>query len=373
MTEQEVASYKEQMFGQSNAQSPTPDSVPPADTPPVDAPVTDIPPVDTPLVETPVVEVADSNAYLKENLGYESWDAAKAELAELRQLKETARKPIEYVNEESKKVHELLLAGKVKEVKAIYDLQEKLETAESLTPAEAIKLHIEQTNRHFKKADVEDVFEEKYALPEKPEEDDDDYEAKLAKYNITVDKITRKIERDAVTAKEELAKLKTEIKLPEIPQAENPEMEAFNQYNANMAKAAEHRVIVMDTLSKLTEKDISYDLNFSDEAKKIQFPISYKSDKAGVEKAKHAAANYTDFLTQNYFKEDGSPLADKLTADIYFLQNRDKIMTEAINQAVNETMLHQVKIQKGYGDGIQRNFSVAPPDELAKLKQAVFG
>jgi len=378
MTEQEIASYKEQVYGHSTTQTPTPENnVPPADTiPPVDNPPTDLLPVDTPPVDTPPTEIVDANEYLKTNLGYDSWETAKAELAELKALKEAAPKPIEYANDESKKVHELLLAGKVKEVKAIYDLQEKLEGVDGLKAEEAIKLHIEQTNKHFKKADVDDVFEEKYTYPEKPVqgdiEDDDDFSKRQEKYNAAVEKINRRIERDAVTAKEDLAKLRTEIKLPEIPSTPNPELEEFEAFKHGQTTAEETHKFLVETVSKLSEKDVSFNLSFNDEAKKVKVDVSYLADKEGVDKAKAAATDYAHFLQTTYYNEDGSPLGDKLTKDIYLIQNWDKMMTEGIKQAVNETMLQIARNQKNIGDGFQRNFNIVQPSEIEKLKEQVF-
>lgn len=377
MTEQEIASYKEQIFDHAPTHTPTSNDVPPADTPPVDNPPTDLPPADTPPSDipsdTPPASIVDYNAYVKENFGFETVEEAKANLAELRALKEAAPKPIEYANEESKRVHELLLAGKVKEVKAIYDLQEKLETVDTLTAEDAIKLHIEQANKHYKKADIQDVFEEKYTYPEKPVqgdiEEDSDFAKREERYTQSVEKINRRIERDAVTAKDELSKLKSEIKLPEIQSTSNPELDELAAYKEDIKKADDNHKIVVDAVSKISEKDISLQLNFNDEAKKVKFDISYQGDKDGVEKAKVSASNYVDFLSQNYYQEDGSLLAGKLTSDIYFLQNRDKIITEAINQAVNETMLQIARNQKNIGDGFQRNFNIVQPSEIEKLKE----
>lgn len=382
MTEQEIASYKEQIFNQPSTHTPTLDNVPPAaDTPPVDTPTSDLPPTDTPPVDnpptdTPPTEIVDADEYAKQ-LGYDNWEALKTDVPQLKQYKETAPKPQEYANEESKRVHELLLKGEIKAVKAVYDLQEKLEGVDALKAEDAIKLHIEQTNKHFKKADIEDVFEEKYTYPEKPVqgelEEDTAFEAREEKYKNAVEKINRRIERDAVTAKEELSKLKQEIKLPEIPNTPNPELDELANYKQGQEVAAETHKVLVESISKLSEKDVSYNLSFNDEAKKVKVDISYLGDKEGVDKAKAAATDYAGFLQETYYnKEDGSPLGDKLTSDIYKLQNFDKIMTEAVKQAVNETMLQIARNQKNIGDGFSRNFNVVQPSEIEKLKEQVF-
>lgn len=372
MNEQEnVQSIREQVFGQPSTHTPTPtNDVPPADQPPVDTPPTDLPPTDT-----PPSDVVDYNTYVKENFGFDSVEEAKTKIEELRQFQATAPKPIEFANEESRKVFELIQAGKTKEVKTIYDLQEKLETVDTLTPENAIKLHIEQTNKHYKAADVQDVYEEKYTFPDKPileDGEEDQYKDNLGKWQSAVDKINRRIERDAVTAREELLKLKSEIKLPELPTPINEETEAFNNFKANAAKSSETHKALVDSISVLSEKDINIELNFNDEASKMQFNVSYKGNKEGTDKAKDAAANYAKFLGENYYKEDGSPLADKFTSDIYFLQNKEAILTEAVKQAVNETKAWFLRNQKNISDGTRRNFNVIVPDEVARLREQVF-
>lgn len=383
MPELDVQSIKEQVFGHTSTQTPTPTSDVPASTdapvdnlttdlPPVDTPTVDIPPIDTPAATT---EIVDADEYAKQ-LGYDSWEKLKEDVPQLKSFKETAPKPIEYLNEESKKVHELLLAGKVKEVREIYDLQEKLETVDSLSAADKIKLHIQETNKHYKKADIEDVFEEKYILPEKPIqadlEEDTDFHIREEKYKNQVEKINRRIERDAVTAAQELSKLKQEIKLPELPNTPNPELDELTDYKQAKENAIETRKILTESISKLSEKDISFSLNFNDEAKKVRVDISYQGDKDGFQKARAAATDYSTFLQTTYYNEDGSPLGDKLTKDIYLLQNWEKIMTEGVKQAVNETMLQVARNQKNIGDGFQRNFNVVQPSEIEKLKEQVF-
>lgn len=372
MDEQQVQSIKEQVFGQSTTQS-----TPPA----AEAPATELTTESTTTTETPTTEVSvadtavvDYNSYIKNEFGFDTVEDAKTQLAELRALKDNIPAPLEFANPESKQVFELLKEGKVKEVKAIYDLQDKLETVDSLTPADAIKLHIEQTNKHFKKADVEDVFEEKYSIPDKPvqgtSEDDDDFAAREDKYKTTVEKINRRVERDAVTAREELAKLKADIRLPSIQNTETEELETLR---ANATRAQDDIKILTESISKLTEKDISLKLTFNDEANKMNFDISYQGDKDGTTNAKQAAVNYVEFLSKTYYTEDGSPLTEKFANDIYFLQNRDKILMEVAKQSSNETKAWFLRNQKNIGDGTQRNFNTVPPDALAKIREAIFG
>lgn len=388
MPDVDIAAYKEAVFGSSTQSSTTTEATASAESTEQTAEQTTAETsteqsqeqtAQTSQQSDVTTEVVDADEYAK-GLGYESWEKLKEDVPQLKQFKETAPKPIEYANEESKKVHELLLAGKVKEVKAIYDLQERLESVDTLTPAEKIKLHIEQTNKHYKKADVDDVFEEKYTYPEKPVqgdlEEDDAFAQREERYKAQVEKIDRRIERDSYTAAEELSKLKQEIKLPEIPSELNSELEQFKTFKQNQQVADEKHEAVCKIAAKISEQDVPYKLNFNDEAKKVSFEVTYQADKEGFDKAKETAFNHLDFSGDIYQKQDGSPDLDKIKTEIngiYKLQNFDKIVTEAVNQAVNETLLQVVRNQKNIGDGFQRNFNMVQPDAIQKLKEQVFG
>lgn len=388
MPDVDIAAYKEAVFGSSTQSSTTTEATASAESTEQTAEQTTAETsteqsqeqtAQTSQQSDVTTEVVDADEYAK-GLGYESWEKLKEDVPQLKQFKETAPKPIEYANEESKKVHELLLAGKVKEVKAIYDLQERLESVDTLTPAEKIKLHIEQTNKHYKKADIEDVFEEKYTYPEKPVqgdlEEDDAFAQREERYKAQVEKIDRRIERDSYTAAEELSKLKQEIKLPEIPSELNSELEQFKTFKQNQQVADEKHEAVCKIAAKISEQDVPYKLNFNDEAKKVSFEVTYQADKEGFDKAKETAFNHLDFSGDIYQKQDGSPDLDKIKTEIngiYKLQNFDKIVTEAVNQAVNETLLQVVRNQKNIGDGFQRNFNMVQPDAIQKLKEQVFG
>ena len=162
-------------------------------------------------------------------------------------------------------MHEAIVAGKTDEVFEILNTQKQLAAVDTMKPAEAIKLHISQTNKHFKAIDVQDVFEEKYSYPEQPVQDminesDDDFVSRETKWKEAKDKIDRRIERDAATAKTELSKLAAELKLPEIQKPASTEAPIDEAAVAEMVKLDQQEY------SKLSPKDISMVFKFSDEA-----------------------------------------------------------------------------------------------------------
>lgn len=91
----EIASLREQIFDHSPTHTPTSDLVPSTEQS-VDNPTTDLPPADTPneITEETNTPSIDFNAYVKENFGFDNVEDAKAQIAELKALKETAPKPL---------------------------------------------------------------------------------------------------------------------------------------------------------------------------------------------------------------------------------------------------------------------------------------
>lgn len=384
MTDTDVAAYKEQVFGngQSSTHAPTPN--PTNDTLSAEPKLADTvsqkdetnvaPKNDAPTNLQPEEKIVDADTYLTEQLGVKSWEEAKAALAELSQLKEAAKTPFElkFANDQSRALHEAILAGKTDDVYEILDTQRKVSAVSSMKPAEAIKLHIQQTNKSFKSIDVEDVFEEKYAYPEKPEqrteELDNEFEAREEKWKAAKEKIDRRIERDAATAKTELSKLSAELKIPEIPKP------IVNEPD-NQVDTKELERLDMETkaaYSKLSPKDIQMVFKFNDEASKLAFDIVYEPEKETFDESVSLASDMNAYFS-TYHDKDGSPKRVEFLKDLYAGRNIQKIVSEAIVQAVNQERIRALKFQKNIGDGTQRSFVYQPPSDIDKLKQQVFG
>lgn len=381
MPEIDVAAYKEQVFG-SNGHSPTQPPTPPEPitTPSAEPKQTDavveptaiIP--DTKIPDTPApaaLPVIDENIFIKEKLGYETWEDAKKDIEALK-TKASTPAQIEYANEQSKLLHEAIVAGKTDEVFDILNTQKQLASVDTMKPVEAIKLQIAQTNKHFKQIDVEDVFEEKYSYPEKPVkgelEEEEDFAPRETKWKEAKEKIDRRIERDGATAKTELSKLAAELKLPEIQKA----APANTAAPADEAALAEFQKLDKQEYSKISPKDISMVFKFSDEASKLAFDINYEPEKEKFDESIAEASDLSKFFAKFYDK-DGSPDRNKQAKAIYAANNIDSIVSEAIVQAVNQERIRALKSQKNIGDGTQRNYTLPPVSEIDRLKQQVFG
>ena len=332
-----IQSIKEQVYGAAPIAQTEPivnvDEPQPVITPTSEGSVADLPnneennqsqsnePVVTEPVITPIININD---YLK-GLGYQSEDDFKKEITELKKLKDTPPviAPIEpeFVNEESKKIYQNLKAGNTKEVKAYLDAQELLANADSLQDEQKLKLFIKLQNPKFDKDLIDDEFNERYTFDEDNFTGDD---LKLRKEKV---KLSQRLEDDLLKAQDYFKQYQAKIELQNIEPTPAID-DNFKTYQENLAVAQEEHKVLLDKLSKISEKDINIKLNYADEASKINFDVDYKADKEGFDKAKDAVADYSKFLAENYYTQDGSPIVDKLTADIYKIKNFDKILEQ---------------------------------------------
>ncbi len=379
MAELDVAAYKEAVFG-NNGHSSTqpqpqekPNDEPPAK--PADTTVIDKPIEEKPIVETPTKdedEIVDANEYLKSTLGYDDWETAKADIDALRKKAATPAE-IKYANEQSRLLHEAIVAGKTEDVLDILDTQRKLAAVDKMNATDAIKLHIQQNNKTYSPIDIQDVFEEKYAYPEKPvfdetKEDETEFKAREDKWKQAKEKIDRRIERDAATAKGELAKLSAELKLPEIPKPQGEAPTNEEEQKELQRLQAETK----EAYSKLSPKDVTMLFKFNDEASKLAFDVSYEPDKESFDKAITLASDMQAFFS-NYYDKDGNPDRIRFAKDLYAGQNIEKIVTEAMVAAVNQERVRSLKYQKNIGDGLRKDFVIPPETDVQKLKKQVFG
>lgn len=373
MTEQEVQDLKEQVFDHSTTQSPTQTPAPVTTEPtqtvePFVIPTTEPTKTVEPAVPTPP-DVIDANL---KDLGYETWESAKESIKELRTKAETPAE-IKFANEQSKTLYELIAAGKNTEVKQFLEAQDKLSKVADMSAADALKLHIEQTNKHYTVDDVKDVFDEKYSKPAEPKQGDDELDAdfadRTAKYKETVAKIDRRIERDAKEAKDSLAQLATKLELPIIQKPEDAEYQNWKQFDATQKELMESE---KQAYTKFTPKDINLNFKFEDKARKLAFDVNFDPDEKGFSKAVEEAGDLQKFFAN--FREDGSPQRDKFLKAVYVADNIDKIVGEAIKQAVNETTKDFLAKQKNIGGDTRRDYNIPlEKTQIQTLKEQVFG
>lgn len=333
-----------------------------------------VPAKDAPAPKTDDSEIVDEHEYLERQTGYKSWDEVKAAKTELEQLRAKPQTAAErkFANEESKKLAEAWEAGETDKVFEYLDTQRQLKKAADLSAADAIKLHLKQSNPHYKSEDIEDVFEERYSVPKKPaqgvNEEKEEFDERLTEYNTRVAKVNRAIERDAVAAKQDLAKRITELVPPEIPQREQ-----VNQGPSQ--EVLDGRKAYVENYRKAVPKEIEnfkgFTTTFKDEA--VEIPISYavtpeevKEFQTELEAFADANLDVNTLFSKDWVNPDGTINIRRVAEDRYLLKNRDKIFQKIANESASKRLAHQIKLNSN----IHVNGGKIPTTEIKKDENA---
>jgi hypothetical protein len=303
-----------------------------------------------PTTQPDADEIVDELEYLEKQTGYKSWDEVKATKTELEQLKAKPQTAAErkFANEKSKQLAEAWEAGETDKVYDFLHTERQLKKAAELSAADAIKLHLQQSNLHYKAADVEDVFKERYSMPKKPvqraSEETEEFQERMDEYTERVGMITRAIERDGIAAKQDLAKQITELVPPEIPkrqEAQGPSQEALDGRRAFIEG-------FVKALPKELENFKGFNTVFKDE--EVEIPISYgispeeiKVYQTKLEAFANANLDTNTLFTERWLNKDGTINASKAAEDLYVLDNLDKILSKVATETGNQRMKAKFK------------------------------
>lgn len=336
--------------------------------------------------ENPEEIVEDGRSFLKEKLGYETWESAKEELETLRT--KTTTEPIKFENEESETVFKLLKEGKVKEVKAIYDLQEKLE---GLTTGEVnkdnapeiIKMGLKDKFKNLNDSEIEFEYKQAYKLPKEPKiadtESDEDFEERVKDWKEQCADIEASKIVNAKKFQPELEKLKSQIKLPDISKPVEAAKTQQTQEELDAAKKAVTGFIdsVQDEIKSLTELSIEV----KDEVVKIPVSYSYSQEEKTkvVEQLKKFAESNFDanaIFAERWVKEDGTINVSRMTQDMIRLNNSEKIDAKLANDGASKRLKEYTKEKKNIQlqgvNGAQASGTADAAKAMEQVEEAIW-
>jgi hypothetical protein len=268
----------------------------------------------------------DFNALLKEKTG-----------GKYEKLEDILSGPT-FENDQSKQIYELLQQNKTQDVFEFLYMQRMLEGSDKLEDAQKIKLKMQMENPEWTPQDIEDEYESLYTMAS-------DAEATLPAEKVAREKraLERRLKADAKAAAEFFNAKKADLKLPELQRAapaanEDPQVTEFRQQMTDIAKQNEEFLAAIDKdLSQLAAIDLNVQL---DEG--VQFEHSFEIPKEEIPQLAQQAKDYWNHFKESYTK-DGQWQAKKLLEDLYFLNNRQKILKSAVTRAVNEKHIAIVK------------------------------
>lgn len=303
-------------------------------------------PLIPPVSQKPEESIFDESEYVKTNFGWESPDAGKAELTELRKLRELPKQePITFANEDSKRIYDYIKEGKRSDLLKVLAAQEKLSevNAYDLTKvdqaAEIIKLGMQYANRDLDSADVDFLFNKKFSIPPKPEKTDDKDDAEYAQEVSIWEKQVGLVEREMIIeaklAKPNLAKFQSELVLPDIQGTPVVDVEA-------QRKESEARKTARETYLKTLDSNYKnfngFTVTFKDD--EVELPVSYAVSEQEKTALKEQLQDFNPnaFIDDLWFNEDGSPKVEQIMADVYFLRNREKILQKLVNESTTQRL-----------------------------------
>jgi hypothetical protein len=285
----------------------------------------------------------DPSNFLREKFGFESVEEAENQF---RRLKEEPS--FEFKDEVSKTLFDAIKEGKADDVYQVLNQQKRLErltTAELDTELaiEVVKENLRQKHKELDDEEVELLFYDKFFVPLKPEqgfdETDEDYANKVKNWEAQVDYTERKLMIEAKTTRSELAKLKSEIQLPDIYNEAGRQAQFQEEYEMMQYARSNYE----KTLDSDFKSFNGFNVSVKDED--VEIPISFN---VGDDEKSAMKSQLEDFDTDTYFEgrwfnEDGRPNVQQIMADKYLLENRDKIFSKIANEAASQRLLAHLK------------------------------
>jgi hypothetical protein len=201
--------------------------------------------------------IEDGRNFLKEKLGYDDWDSVKAEIET---LKTKAQTPAEFKLES-------LETGKIKEIYAVIEKKEKLDqlTTGDVTKENApaiIKAAMVEKYKGLSPEMINHKFNKSWAIPPKPKEDSfvdtDEFTAAQNDWKEKVADIEMEMLIEANVVRPELEKIKSEIKLPEIPKTEASYSQTPEELAKEKADAEQFLLQAGEAIKKFEGFNVAY-------------------------------------------------------------------------------------------------------------------
>lgn len=315
-----------------------------------------------PVVETKVDDkVVDHKEWLKNEFNWESPDVAKAEITELRKLKDAPPvvQEIKFADDQSKLIHELIRDGKRKEVKEFLDTQDKLETYASANVdkdnAEAIiKLGMSVKNKNLTPQEIDFQYKQEYTALKEPvqkaTEDDDDFKERMDEWKEKYSTVEMKRVIAAKMLQPELEKLKSQIVLPEVSKKDTQEsgkkpspeeLEAFDKTKSSFLQTSEAIVKGFTGFSaSVKDKDVDIQVGYvpSQEEKNL---VSGK-----LKEFAESGFNANALLAERWVNDDGSLKVDQMVKDLSRIYMDDSVSQKLVNDAAAQRLELYLKGKK---------------------------
>ena len=256
----------------------------------------------------------------------------------------------------SKTIYDKLVNKDISELADMLYEQKVLSSLDQMDESDIIKLQMAYEYPDLTPEEIEEEFNSKFTVDTELDEDmftEDELASKrkqLEKQQKAVQREMKKIVREA---KDNLQQMKRDIDFPDILsqiQKASPSEEVISQYltkqqEEQQAQYFEARKVFESSIDEGLKTFDGFSVNYKDED--VQFDGKYNltpEDRASLQGTLQSF-DLESFYGSRYFK-DGKYDTKQLAEDVYFLQNRDKIVSSMVTQAVSKAKADILKSMK---------------------------
>jgi hypothetical protein len=190
--------------------------------------------------------------------------------------------------------------------------------------------------------EVDFQFKKKFLIPKEPVQGEmeltEDFELRKQEWQELVNEKTRELVIEAKLSKPEIEKYKTELALPDLPNAKPQE-------EKGQPNAEELQKVRQQYLDALKPEAIFDGFNFNYESEDAKFDVSFgvsPEEKAQV-KTQLENLDVDQFFASRWFDETGTPKVSQISADIYLLENRDKVLQKFVNDSASKALAQYIQ------------------------------
>ena len=287
------------------------------------------------------------DSFIKERFGFDTVDEAEQEFMRLIEEREQAP-DFDFSDDVSRTLFDAIREGKTDDVYQILNEQKRIDklTSSELTTeiaAEIVKTNIQNKFKDLSADEVDLLFYDQFFVPLKPEqgydETDEDYAGKLNAWQAQVDYTEKRLMIEAKVLRPEIAKLKSEIKLPDIYNEAGREA----QYQEEFEYLQQARSVYERTLDSEFQSFNGFNVSVKDDDVEIPISFNVAEDERLALKQELSDFDGEAYLENRWFNEEGKPNVRQIMADKYVLENLPRILQKVANEAASQRLLAHLK------------------------------
>ena len=298
-------------------------------------------------------EIVEPSVWLEREFGIKDPEEIKREREEYKKLKDQKPPELEFTNEQSKQIYELIRQGKTKEVTDWFNKQDRLNTlvtnnVSDENAEDIIKLGMQLSNELLTKDEIEFQYKQQFGIPKEPTqrttETDDEYAERLDEWKEKVANVKMAKVVAAKMAIPQLEKQKANVVLPEIQKPEPKQEQPSQEY---LDKLESVRKNFLQKLESDYSKVDGFSTTVKDES--VELPISFKipdESKVAIKGMLESGFDINSYIDKRWFDESGNPRINTIVEDIYDLENRDKVLSGVANNAAAKRLEAYIKASK---------------------------